>query len=188
MTAGYHVRPLAEATWPAFAELVERHNGVWGGCWCMAFHSEGVGRAKTSAQNRSAKECRVREGCAHAALVYVGQDCVGWCQFGPADQLPRIKHRRAYLEGLSVPPDWRITCFFVDREHRRSGVASAALEGVLQEIARLGAAWLRASPRTSTAGWSPPRFSTTARLRCSRATGSSDPDASASIAGWSAAS
>ena len=31
MTAGYHVRPLAEATWPDFAGLVERHNGAWGG-------------------------------------------------------------------------------------------------------------------------------------------------------------
>ena len=146
MTAGYHVRPLAEATWPDFAELVERHNGVWGGCWCMAFHTEGVGRAKTSAQNRSAKECRVREGRAHAALVYVAEDCVGWCQFGPTEELPRIKHERAYLEGLSALPDWRITCFFVDREHRRSGVASAALQGALQEIARLGGGLVESYP------------------------------------------
>jgi GNAT superfamily N-acetyltransferase len=56
---------------------------------------------------------------------------------GPADELPRIKRRRAYLEGLRALPDWRITCFFVDGRHRRAGVASAALEGALQEIARL---------------------------------------------------
>jgi hypothetical protein len=46
-----------------------------------------------------------------------------WCQFGPTDELPRIKRRRAYLEGLSALPDWRITCFFIDTKHRRSGVA-----------------------------------------------------------------
>jgi len=90
-----HSRPLSEATWPDFAALVERHNGVWGGCWCMGFHEEGVGRHKTPAQNRSEKECRVREGRAHAALVYDGDTCVGWCQFGSPDELPRIKHRRA---------------------------------------------------------------------------------------------
>src|SRR5262245_52130390 len=121
----FHVRPLDEASWPDFSALVERHNGVWGGCWCMGFHEEGVGRHTTAAQNRAAKECRVREARAHAALVFDGPVCVGWCQFGPTDELPRIKHRRAYLEGLDALPDWRITCFFVDRGHRGTGVADA---------------------------------------------------------------
>jgi hypothetical protein len=31
--------------------------------------------------------------------------CVGWCQFGAPGELPRIKHRRAYLDGVSVLPD-----------------------------------------------------------------------------------
>jgi hypothetical protein len=46
------VQPLDETTWPDFAQLIERHNGVWGGCWCMAFHPEGVSRTKTAAHNR----------------------------------------------------------------------------------------------------------------------------------------
>src|SRR3954464_12774130 len=124
-------RRLDESTWPDFAQLVERHNGVWGGCWCMAFHAEGVGRTKAPGQTRAEKECRVREGRAHAALVYDGAVCVGWCQFGPTDELPRIKHRHAYLAGLDDLPDWRITCFFIDRGHQRRGVASAALGGAL---------------------------------------------------------
>jgi hypothetical protein len=61
------VKPLNDSTWPDFAQLVEKHNGVWGGCWCMSFHQEGVGRNKTASQNRSEKESRVREGRAHAA-------------------------------------------------------------------------------------------------------------------------
>ena len=48
-------------------------------------------------------------------LVYDGPSCVRWCQFGPTDELPRIKHQRAYRESLGELPDWRITCFFVDR-------------------------------------------------------------------------
>ena len=67
--ASFGVRPLDDAAWPDFAEVVERHRGVWGGRWCMAFHPEGVGHRKTPAQNRAEKECRVREGRAHAALV-----------------------------------------------------------------------------------------------------------------------
>jgi GNAT superfamily N-acetyltransferase len=138
----FTVKPLSSRTWPDFARLVEKHNGVWGGCWCMSFHSEGTGTGKA----RSLKEGRVREARAHAALVYDGLTCVGWCQFGPTDELPRIKHRRAYMEGLTEPPDWRITCFFVDRDNRHKGVASVALTGALREIARLGGGTVESYP------------------------------------------
>jgi GNAT superfamily N-acetyltransferase len=142
----YTVEPLSPKTWPDFARLVEKHNGVWGGCWCMAFHAEGVGTGK----GRSLKERRVREGRAHAALVYDGAACVGWCQFGPTDELPRIKHRRAYEEGLTDLPDWRITCFFVDRDHRHRGVSAVALGGALREVARLGGGTVESYPEDVT--------------------------------------
>jgi GNAT superfamily N-acetyltransferase len=112
----------------------------------MSFHAEGVGRTRTPAQNRAAKESRVREGRAHAALVYDSPACVGWCQFGPTDELPRIKHRRPYLADQTTVPDWRITCFFVDSKHRRQGVAAAALDGALREIARLGGGTVESYP------------------------------------------
>jgi GNAT superfamily N-acetyltransferase len=144
--AGFSVNLLNETTWPQFARLVERHNGLWGGCWCMSFHPEGVGGKKTAAQNRSEKECRVREGRAHAALVFDGTACVGWCQFGPTEELPRIKAQRAYREGLTALPDWRISCFFVDKAYRKKGVAIAALEGALHEIGRLGGGSVESYP------------------------------------------
>jgi len=146
MTSAYRVRPLAAATWGDFAALVERHRGVWGGCWCMAFHAEGVGRPRTAAQNRADKESRVHEGRAHAALVYAGELCVGWCQFGSPDELPRIKRRRAHAQAPGAPADWRITCFFVDKSQRGQGVAAAALQGALAEIAALGGGLVESYP------------------------------------------
>jgi hypothetical protein len=62
------IRPLDASTWAAFAELAELNNGVYGGCCCMAYHPE-VSRTD-AAQNRAAKERRVRDGRAHAALVF----------------------------------------------------------------------------------------------------------------------
>jgi GNAT superfamily N-acetyltransferase len=106
----------------------------------------GVGHRKTPAQNRAEKKCRVREGQAHAALVYDGATCVGWCQFGSPDELPRIKNQRDYREGLTVLSDWRITCFFVDKAYRGQGVTSAALAGALDEIARLGGGTVESYP------------------------------------------
>jgi ribosomal protein S18 acetylase RimI-like enzyme len=140
-------RPLNTTTWPDFARVMEEHNGVWGGCWCIAFHPAVRPRAEAdSAYNRSDKETLVRGGRAHAALVYDGPDVVGWAQFGSVDELPRIKHRRAYDAGAGTPPDWRITCFFVARTHRGRGVASAALAGALREIGRLGGGTVESYP------------------------------------------
>lgn len=142
----YAIKALNESTWPDFARLVEKNNGVWGGCWCMGFHEEGVGRQKTAAQNRAEKECRVREGRAHAALVYDGENAVGWCQFGPTKELPRIKLKKDYLAGLVNLPDWRITCFYVDKGYRGKGVAEVALAGAVDEIARLGGGLVESYP------------------------------------------
>lgn len=136
----FTVKPLNESTWPDFARLVEKHNGVWGGCWCIGFHQKPTGR------NREEKECRVREGRTHAALVYHGPDAVGWCQFGPTEELPRIKHRREYEQGLTKLPDWRITCFFADRDYRGQGVSAVALAGALEQIANLGGGVVESYP------------------------------------------
>ena len=86
----YTIRPLDESTWPAFADLVERNNGVFGGCWCMGFHPEGGDKQAIAGSKRDQKLERVRSGTAHAALVFDGDDCLGWCQFGSPAELPRI--------------------------------------------------------------------------------------------------
>ena len=146
MEATYTIRALDESTWDAFAALVERNNGVFGGCWCMGFHPEGVGKETTREQNRRRKLKRVREGKAHAALVFDGDECLGWCQFGPLDELPRIKSRAAYEKGQTTAPDWRIACNFVGKGHRRQGVATAALRGALDLIASMGGGTVEGYP------------------------------------------
>jgi len=139
-------RPLSTETWPAFARLVEKHGGIFGGCWCIAFHLEpGEGR-RGSAAYRSMKEARVREGRAHAAVVFDGEAAVGWCQFGPTSELPNIRSKKAYEEHLGTLPDWRITCFFIDRERRGEGVASFALRAALREIQALGGGTVEGYP------------------------------------------
>jgi len=39
----FTTRMLTPETWEDFAALVEANNGVWGGCWCVGFHPEGLG-------------------------------------------------------------------------------------------------------------------------------------------------
>jgi hypothetical protein len=40
------MRGLTAETWNAFAALAEKHNGVWGGCWCIYFHPDGPERGQ----------------------------------------------------------------------------------------------------------------------------------------------
>ena len=84
------------------------------------------------------KRVPVREGRAHASLVFEGAHCVGWCQFGSPEELPRIHNERAYLSTNPALPDWRITCFFTGKGYRGNGVASAALKGAVEQIKALG--------------------------------------------------
>ena len=132
------IRPLAPDTWRAFADLVERHNGVFGGCWCTYFHSLSRDKDRTYESNRDLKFQLVEHGRAHAALVFDGDEAVAWAEFGPPGELPNIHHRQEYEAGLVTAPDYRITCIFVDRRYRRGGVAALALRGALDLISQAG--------------------------------------------------
>jgi GNAT superfamily N-acetyltransferase len=152
----YTARPLDAATWDAFAELVERNNGIFGGCWCIGFHPE---RGQAGIGPRAAKEDRVRTSRAHAALV-LDEDGAAqcWCQYGSPEELPAIKHKREYEKEAPPRPDWRITCFYVDKKHRGQGVARAALEGALDQIAHAGGGLVEAISEVTTGRQAPGRF------------------------------
>jgi GNAT superfamily N-acetyltransferase len=144
-TTGYRIAALDESTWPAFAELVDCNNGIFGGCWCMGFHPQDEG-AEAELPKRDRKRNRVLAGAAHAALVFDAEQCLGWCQFGSPEELPRIKSRAAYERDLTTLPDWRIACCYVGKGHRRQGVAAAALAGALDLIAGLGGGLVEGYP------------------------------------------
>jgi hypothetical protein len=103
------------------------------------------GRASALAQNRAEKRALVEAGRAHGILVYDGEP-VGWCQFGPAEELPlpgatRLDRR---IPPLGAGVRWRITCFVT--AVRRRGVASAALRSALQAIGEHGGGLVEARP------------------------------------------
>ena len=132
------IKPLTPETYPAWLALAVKHNGVWGGCWCSYFHGDTPATTKADHDGPEFKRRLVDEGVAHAALVFDGDEAIAWCQYGSPEELPRIYHRKQYDAGEAHPAPWRITCFFVDRDHRRQGVALEALRGALGLIAQAG--------------------------------------------------
>jgi len=142
----YVVKPLDASTWEAFARLVERHNGVFGGCWCTWFHTFHGEKTFTAEGNRALKKRLVEEGRAHAALVFDGDEAVAWCQYGSPAELPNIHHRKEYEATLDTLPDYRITCIFVDKKYRRRGVTATALRGAVDLIAQSGGGLVEGYP------------------------------------------
>ena len=75
-----------------------------------------------------------------------GDECIGWCQYGPPAELPNIKNPGAYAKELVELPDWRIGCIFTGKGHRGKGVARAAVSGALDAIRAAGGGLVEAYP------------------------------------------
>jgi GNAT superfamily N-acetyltransferase len=122
----------------------------------MFYHAPGGFNPSAYEKNKWAKRRLVREGRAHGSLVYCAGEPVGWCQFGPREELPRIDKKRGYAQ--TSDGAWRITCLFIAREHRRSGVARAAVAASVEAMKRMGIASVEAYPiegtRSATLLWS----------------------------------
>lgn len=102
-------------------------------------------------RNREEKRALVWSGQAHGVLVHDGDEVVGWCQFGPARELPlpgatRLDRR---IPPLEDDVDWRITCFVTAVTHRGRGVARRALHAAVESIDGRGGGVVEAYPTTA---------------------------------------
>ena len=143
---GYRVEALSPRTWEAYAGLAERHNGVWGGCWCTWFHLCPDPPERKELGNREFKHQLVEQGRAHGAVVFDGDEAIAWAQYGSVAELPNIHHRKEWEQGVVDRPDFRITCLFVDRRYRRKGMAAIAVRGALALIAEAGGGLVESYP------------------------------------------
>jgi GNAT superfamily N-acetyltransferase len=108
--------------------------------------------------NRALKQQLVRAGEAHAALVLDEQGLAqGWCQYGSPGEL-RLRHRIEYRKDPPPPARWRITCIFVDKRHRGQGIARAAIEGALAQMAAAGGGLVEAISETTAGREAQDRF------------------------------
>jgi len=155
----YTTKELSKKTWPDFVRLFSRGGNGWDFCWCMHFHRSRIApgpsgsrpRTERSIANRRDKKTLVERGRTHGILVYLDGDPIGWCQYGPATEFPRIDETHGYRR---LAPEagtqklWRITCFVVDKRYRRRGVATLALRAALEAIKKKGGGTVESYPIT----------------------------------------
>lgn len=129
-------RPLAPSDWSTIAQLFGT-SGACGGCWCMYWRVPSTGKywqEHKGAKNRRAFKALVESGKANGVLAFDGERPIGWCSVGPREDFAYFARAR------KIPPaktarTWSVTCFFVNRAARRSGVATRLLASAI-ELAR----------------------------------------------------
>jgi ribosomal protein S18 acetylase RimI-like enzyme len=86
------------------------------------------------------------QGRFHGILVYADGEPVGWCQYGPVEDLP-VDPAGIPAKMLARDPTsaWRITCFTTRIDYRRQGVAATALAAAMEAIRKRGGGWVEAS-------------------------------------------
>jgi GNAT superfamily N-acetyltransferase len=150
------VYPVTAARWKD-VETLFGPSGAYSGCWCMWWRvpSKEFG-ANGNAGNRSAFEQVVRGGEPVGLLAYSGGAPVGWMALAPREAYPRVLRSPALKPKTGPEPGvWSVTCFFIHRAHRRSGVARALLDAAAAHAKRHGASIVEGYPVDTDQGRAP---------------------------------
>lgn len=149
----FTTKELSTKTWPDFEQFFSR-NGR-GSCACMLYQrgrhlseKKFPSRDERRVEGLREKKELVEQGRAHGILVYADGEPVGWCQYGPVDELPIVRTSRTAEWLLVSDPSslWRITCFLTLMGYRQQGVASIALGAVVEAVRERGGGWIEATP------------------------------------------
>jgi GNAT superfamily N-acetyltransferase len=162
--AGATFEPLTPDRWQDLERLFGPRGGC-GGCWCMYWRltREAFERGK-GAGNKTAFQEIVAARPAPGMLAYQGAEPIGWCALAPRERYPRLMNART-LKPVDDAPAWAITCFFVARAHRRSGLSVGLLEAAAAYARSQGATMLEGYPVVPRSGAVPDAFAWTGVVR-----------------------
>ncbi|HXY30806.1 MAG TPA: GNAT family N-acetyltransferase [Gemmatimonadaceae bacterium] len=155
--------PLTPARWPDLVRLFGER-GACGGCWCMAWRLKSADFARRKgAKNRAAFRRIVRRGPPPGVLAYRGGEAIGWCAVAPRAELRWLEGSRV-LSPIDNAKVWSISCLFVARPARRSGISVELLRAAADFAGRHGARIVEGYPVVPRTGALPDVFAWTGTL------------------------
>ena len=132
-------------------------SGAYSGCWCMWWRIPGREYSDNgNAGNRTAMRKIVRDDEVPGLLAYRDGTPVGWisvderARFTRVLRSPKLKPTDASEDGV-----WSIVCFFIHRDARGEGVATALLDAAVDHAAANGATAVEAYPIDTTSAAKP---------------------------------
>jgi GNAT superfamily N-acetyltransferase len=142
------IYPLTPERWGDL-ETLFGDNGAVGGCWCMWWRMNGREYdANKGENNREAMKSIVESGNISGLLAYHEDRAVGWVSTAPREEFAaRFNNRSPMFKPIDDLPVWSIVCYFIDKEYRHSGVATALLEAAVNFAKANGAHIVEAYPK-----------------------------------------
>jgi GNAT superfamily N-acetyltransferase len=139
------VHPLTPDRWQDLVALFGP-KGAQEGCWCMYFRQTArEWKENKGGNNRRMMEVKVMAGEEPGLIAYVDGSPAGWISLGPREEFVRLE-RSKVMRPVDDRPMWSIVCFFVAREHRRSGLTVRLLEAAVEYARGKGATMLEGYP------------------------------------------
>ncbi len=129
--------PLTQKLWRDFETLFGAH-GACGGCWCMYWKLRG--RAFDEATGDDARQMQksiVDSKTVPGLLAYSEGYPVGWIAVEPRGAYPKLAHSRV-LKPVDDQEVWSITCFFVEKKHRRMGITIELIKAAMEYVKSRG--------------------------------------------------
>jgi GNAT superfamily N-acetyltransferase len=131
-------RPLTRRNWSDLEELFGPR-GASAGCWCMWWRlKRSEWERQKGDKNRRSFEKLVASGSPTGVLAYSGKRPVGWCAVAPRSDYSVLERSRV-LSPVDDQPVWSVTCFFIARPHRKSGLTVNLLRAAVEYAAKKGA-------------------------------------------------
>ena len=94
--------------------------------------------AGKGARNRRAMRRLVESGARPGVLAYRGGKAIGWCAIAPRRDYRALARSRV-LAPIDDEPVWSISCLFIRKEERRTGLSVRLLRAAVEFAARRGA-------------------------------------------------
>lgn len=139
-------RPATPETWPDVEELLGP-SGV-GGCWCLFWRLPGPRfKAAAGAGTKDLLRDLITGGAEPAVLAYDGDRPVGWIAVAPRPEHTRLE-RSPLRAGLRDEPDvWTVSCFYLARAARGTGLPGTLLTAAVEHAAKHGARAVEGFPK-----------------------------------------
>ncbi len=145
MGVKFQCHPLTLDRWRDL-EALFGPRGACGGCWCMYWRlTHAAFETKKGAGNKRAFKSVVRSDERPGLIAYDGDEPIGWIALAPRDAYPRLARSRV-LKPVDDQPVWSVTCFFVAKEYRRSGVSARLLKAAVRYAKACGAKIIEGYP------------------------------------------
>jgi GNAT superfamily N-acetyltransferase len=129
--------PLTPERWRDF-EALFGERGACGGCWCMWWR---LARSQFNRQkgekNKRAMKRLVDAGEVPGIIAYQNNQPIAWCAVAPRETFSVLERSRV-LKQVDDQPVWSIVCFFVAKEHRRTGLSVKLLKAAIDFVRERG--------------------------------------------------